>query len=265
MNKRNLHIDLIEKYLDGNLDIKEVELFQKTLENDEEFVRELNDMELLIDGIKKTASLTTIEEKLERFETSMKLMENEDDEKANSKTIFFDFNHIKKYSWAIAASISLVMVTSIALFNINTTPSHQKLYAEYYTPFENYGNKRGIEKTEQNHWKMALLYYDRGEYEKALKNFNNVNSNKGAINYPSFPLYKGNTLMMLDKHDEAKRIFLQMLEDDDGMIIQAKWFLSMCYLYEDNTEKLIPLLKEISEIQASSKSKKAQEILNGIN
>ncbi|MCK5703308.1 MAG: hypothetical protein KAI29_19245, partial [Cyclobacteriaceae bacterium] len=123
MNKRNLHIDLIEKYLDGNLDIKEVELFQKTLENDEEFVRELNDMELLIDGIKKTASLTTIEEKLERFETSMKLMENEDDEKANSKTIFFDFNHIKKYSWAIAASISLVMVTSIALFNINTTPS----------------------------------------------------------------------------------------------------------------------------------------------
>ncbi|MCK5206715.1 MAG: hypothetical protein KAQ79_01800, partial [Cyclobacteriaceae bacterium] len=92
MNKRNLHIDLIEKYLDGNLDIKEVELFQKTLENDEEFVRELNDMELLIDGIKKTASLTTLEEKLERFETSMKLMENEDDEKANSKTIFFDFN-----------------------------------------------------------------------------------------------------------------------------------------------------------------------------
>ncbi|MCK5104935.1 MAG: hypothetical protein KAR17_19065, partial [Cyclobacteriaceae bacterium] len=264
MNKRNLHIDLIEKYLDNNLDMKEVELFQKTLENDEEFVRELNDMELLIDGIKKTASLTTIEEKLERFETSMKLMENEDDEKANSKPIFFDFNHIKKYSWAIAASISLVMVTSITLFNINTTPSNQKLYADYFEPFENHGTKRGTSEKGKNHWKMALFYYDIAEYEKALENFNNVNSNKGAINYPSFPLYKGNTLMMLDKHDEAKRIFLQMLEDDDGMIIQAKWFLSMCYLYENNTEKLLPLLTEISEIHASSYSKKAQEILNQI-
>lgn len=263
MNKRNLHIDLIEKYLNKNLDMKEVKLFHETLENDEEFVRELNDMELLIAGIKKAANQTSFEEKLERFETSMKPMENEDEEK--NKTIFFDFDHIKKYSWVIAASITLIMVTSIALFNINTTPSHQKLYAAYYAPFENYGNKRSLEKTKQNHWKDALFYYDNAQYEKALENFNNININKSAINYPSFPLYKGNTLVMLDKHDEAKSIFLQMLEDDDGMIIQAKWFLSMCYLYENNTEKLIPLLKEISEIHASSKSKKAQEILDQLN
>lgn len=263
MNKRKLHIDLIEKYLDNNLDVKEANFFIEKLEDDEEFVRALNDMELLIAGIKKAANQTTFDEKLERFETSMKPMENEDEGKTSSKTIFFDFNHIKKYSWAIAASITL-MVTSITLFNINTTPSHQKLYTAYYTPFENYGNKRSPEKAEQNHWKNALYYYDNENYKKALENFNNINTNKGAINYPSFPLYKGNTLMMLDRHDEAKRIFLGMLEDDDGMIIQAKWFLSMCYLYENNTEKLIPLLKEISEIHASSKSKKAQEILDGI-
>ena len=68
--------------------------------------------------------------------------------------------------------------------------------------------------------------------------------------------------MMLDRHDKAKRIFLRMLKDDDGMIIQAKWHLCMCYLYENNAEKLIPLLKEISEIHGSSKSIKAKEILN---
>ena len=74
MNKRNLHIDLIEKYLGNTMDIAEVALFNETLENNEEFVRELNDMELLVAGIKKEAATTTIEEKLDRFNKSIKIM-----------------------------------------------------------------------------------------------------------------------------------------------------------------------------------------------
>ncbi len=266
MNAKNSHIDLIEKYLDKNLDVEECLIFNKKLESDEEFVRELNDMELLIKGIKKSAAHTTVEEKLDRFETSMKLMKDEE-EKDNSKIIFFDFNQIKKYSWAIAASLTLIMVTSISLFNISQPPSSQKLYASYYTPFENFGNKRGPEIAEKNYWKKALAYYDVGDYDNALINFNKIiiADFKGTIKDPSFRLYKGNTLMMLNRYDDAKRIFQSMLDDDDGMIIQAKWYLSMCYLHENNTEKLIPLLNGISEIQSSSYSAKAQEILKEIN
>jgi len=265
MTERNLHIDLIEKYLDYTLNIKEANFFLENLEQDEEFVRELKEMELLIAGIKKAANKTTIEEKLGRFETSMKPMENEGEEKTSSKNIFSNFAPINKYSRPIAASIALMIVTSIAFFNINTAPSNQKLYAAYYAPFENYGNIRSPEKADQNQWKNALYYYDNEDYKNALENFNNISTNKGAINNPSFPLYKGNTLMMLDRYDEAKRIFLRMLEDDDGLIIQAKWYLSMCYLYENNTEKLVPLLEEIAIVQASSYSQKAREIQKQIN
>lgn len=268
MNERNLHIELIEKYLDNDLDMNEVKLFHETLENNEAFVRELNDMELLIDGIRKTASQTTIEEKLERFETSMKLME--DEEKTETRTSLLNFDSIKKYSWAIAASITLLLVSSIALININQTPSNKKLYAEYYTPFENHGNRRSPDKTDQNYWKDALYYYDNAQYEKALENFNNIiiSDFKAVTNDPRFALYniyKGNTLMMLNRHEDAIPIFKGMILDEDAMIIQAKWYLSMCYLYKNDTQNLVPLLKEISEVHASSKSNKAKKILSRIN
>jgi tetratricopeptide (TPR) repeat protein len=245
-----------------------VQLFEATLENDETFVRDLNDMELLISGIKKSASLTTMDEKLERFEKSIKIMADEkEDIKTLPRTIYFAFEHIKKYSWAIAASITLIMVSSIALFNINQTPSHQKLYAEYFSPFENYGNTRSIESTTENAWKLALLYYDNDNYDSALANFERIQISdfKGTIKHPSFPLYKGNTLMKLGRHREAITIFENMVKDDDGMIIQAKWYLSMCYLHENNTEKFIPLIEEIAELKASSYRSDAQEILEQIN
>ena len=268
MNKDIEHIELIEKFLDNTLDMGEVRLFDELLETDEEFIRDLNDMEVLISGIRQTASKTTIEDKLERFNTSIKLMEDEEeDEKNNAKSFFFDFDHIKKYSWAIAASLTLLLVTSVALFNINQTPTNQKLYAEYYTPFENYGNKRSSEKSEMNYWNIALQYYDFGKYDSALANFEKIQINdfKGSINDPSFPLYKGNTLMKLGRYDDAIQIFLGMIDDNNGMVIQAKWYLSMCYLYENNTEKLVPLLKEIAEVKASRYAKDAQEILDQIN
>lgn len=264
MNRNNVHIDLVERYLDSRLTADEEVLFNEMLENDERFIRELNDMELLIRGIKKSAATTTIEEKLERFQRSMKI--TVDDDKPNKRLLYANFTNIKKYSLAIAASLTLLLVTSIALFNINQTPSHQKLYAEYYVPLENYGIKRSMKTDAENSWKLALMYYDNRQYELALENFNKVivSDYKGTINHPSFPLYKGNTLMNLDRHDEAIRIFEGMVKDDDGMILQAKWYLSMCYLHENNSEKYVPLLEEIALVKSSYYSDKAQKILDQI-
>ncbi len=262
MNKRNLHIDLIEKYLDNSLGTDEVVLFNETLENEEEFVRDLNDMEVLIAGIKKAAAQTTIEEKIDRFERTVKITEN--DEK--NRILFPDFEHIKRYSWAIAASLTLLLVTSIALFNIDNTPTHQILYAEFYRPFENHSNKRSVNIEDRNYWKHALIYYDAGQYDSALANFERIQISdfKGTINSPSFHLYKGNTLMELNEHKKAMAIFQKMIDNQDGMVIQAKWYLSMCYLHENNQEEFISLIEEIAKIKASSYGRDAQKVLDQI-
>ena len=262
MNKRNLHIDLIEKYLDNTLDIEEVELFNKTLEDDEEFVRDLNDIEVLISGIKKAAATTTIEEKLGRFHRTK--TQTEDTKEKKPKMRYLSFNRINRFHAAIAASISILLVASVTFFNINQTPSHQKLYTKYYSPYENdLGNTRGPAKEELNNWNLALAYYDAGIYDSALVNFDRfqVRNFKETIKRPGFSLYKGNTLMKLGRHDEAIVLFQGMLDNNDGMIMHARWYLSMCYLYENNTEKLVPLLEEIAKVKASSYSDKAQALL----
>ena len=264
MNERNLHIDLIERYLTDNLEGEELALFDETLEKDEEFVRELNDMELLIAGIRNSAKSTSLEQKLERFNSNIKIMENNDEQKV--KTTILDFEHIKKYSWAIAASITLTLVVSISLLNIERTPSHQKLYAEYYKPFENFGKKRSAEDVTKDHWKEALHFYDDGKYQEALDCFDQiiVTDYKNLVNNPRYSLYKlykGNTLMKLNRHRDAAVLFEGIIQDDAGMIMQAKWYLGMCYLYEGDSENLVDILEDIARVETSSYSLKAKEIL----
>ena len=253
-------MDLIEKYLDNSLEAEEVALFNKTLDTNEEFVRDLNDMEFLIAGIKKAAAKTTIEEKIDRFEHTLKI--TEDGEK--NRTLFPDFEHIKKYSWAVAASLTLIFITTLALFNVNNTPDHQKIYAAYYMPFENQGNTRSIDIEDKNYWKLALAYYDAERYDSALANLDHIKINdfKGTINSPSYHLYRGNTLMQLNRHPEAIVIFQKMIDNEDGLVIQAKWYLSMCYLHENNPEKCVELLEEIVQVKLSSYSQKAQLVLD---
>jgi len=266
MKERNLHIDLIEKYLDDTLNDEEATLFNETLENNEEFVRELNDMELLIEGIKLSASKTTLEEKIERFEAKMLENENEEHKKTESLTCI-DFIQIKKYSWAVAASLTILMVSTFSIINIRQSNVNQRLYATYFTPLENDGIKRSAESTTKDYWKDALHYYDREMYQEALDCFDQIiiTDFKQLINHPRYTLYKlykGNTLMMLNRHTEAMSLFEGIIDDGDGMIMQARWYLSMCYLHEKKLEHLMPLLEEMSKVESSFYGQDAKKILH---
>ena len=266
MNRKYLHIDLIEKYLDNKLDQDEKLLFDAELEENEDFVRELNDMEFLIEGIRRSAETASVEQKLERYDHSPKISE----EGEKSRSVFPDFEHVKRYSWAIAASFTLVFVTTFTLFTLDKTPSHHKLYAEYYTPFENFGSTRSATNTEQDLWKEALSYYDEGNYIEALAKFNEMTQRdyKGLTEqsfYPHFKIYRGNTLMKLNKHGEAITVFTNLIDNDAGMVIHARWYRAMCYLYTNDLDNLKKELKSISEIQKSSYASKAQLLLEELD
>ena len=267
MDRENLHIDLIEKYLDKRLNQEEKRLFDLELEENEDFVRDLNDMEFLIEGIRRLAETTTLDQKIARFERSPKL--SEDGEK--SRRIFPDFEHVKRYSWAIAASFTLVFVTTFSLFNLDQTPSHQKLYAAYYTPFENFGGTRSaVADAEQDLWKEALRDYDDEKYADALTKFNDMTRRdyKGLTEqsfYPHYKIYRGNTLMKLNKHSEAIAVFTNLIENDAGMVIQARWYRAMCYLYTNNQVKLKAELSTISKIEKSSYAAKANKLLEELD
>ena len=146
------------------------------------------------------------------------------------RRIHFILNPFKKNASAKIISIFLILAAFTVLFIVSQPKLHQKLYTAYFIPFRSYTTNNGAEIAEQNLWGKALFHYEKGEYDKALEVFNNIaiHNYRGTINHPGFQLYQGNSLMMLHRHAEARSTFKGMLEADTGMIIQAKWYLSLC-------------------------------------
>ncbi len=68
MKDQENHIDLIDKYLKNELSEEELLQFEGKVIEDESFGQLLNEMNTLVEGIKLSASKTTLDEKLNRLD-----------------------------------------------------------------------------------------------------------------------------------------------------------------------------------------------------
>ncbi len=265
MIEEKKHIDLIEGYLQNKLSDSELKEFEELLIKDEDFGQLFIDMKTLVDGIRYSGSKTTLEEKLARLqggETSIPKEGNEDQPGKKGVIIFF-FNNIYKYKWAVAASFTFFVVAAIVLLNINTRPTNEALFDEYFTTFENgagYAIVRGDSVTE-NIQNMAFYYYDLEEYTLASEYFGQVSSEE--FNNVIILFYSGNALLAINQVNGAIDCFKQVIAIGNGLEIQAKWYLALCYLKLDDHEKMYSLLKEIVD-SSTRYSEPAKDLLKKI-
>ena len=71
MKDFNEHIDLIERYLYDDMTQEELEELNVKLKNDTEFNKLFHDMDNLLEGIRRSAKQTTVEEKLAKLEETL--------------------------------------------------------------------------------------------------------------------------------------------------------------------------------------------------
>jgi len=81
------HIDLIERYLYDDLTQEELEEFNDLLRQDTEFNKLFYEMDHLLDGIRRSAKKTTVEEKLARLEEALPFKSNQVVEQESTNTI----------------------------------------------------------------------------------------------------------------------------------------------------------------------------------
>ena len=89
------HIDLIERYLYDDLTQEELDDFNELLRKDPEFNKLFYEMDQLLDGVRRSAKKTTVEEKLARLEEALPYNRSTDlsERPANViKRIFQSFN-----------------------------------------------------------------------------------------------------------------------------------------------------------------------------
>jgi hypothetical protein len=267
------HIDLIERYLYDDLTQEELEEFNGLLQKDSEFNKLFYEMDNLLEGIRRSAKQTTVEEKLARLEEALPLNSNLEIEGKSTNVFRKIINSINFYTdqfitklfnldheevtvvpvnsrgqastFTILGRIKLIAASSIIMIFLVTTilytqlsaVSHIELYSNNFeTNNSNFGKAIGlIEKIPDSDKLLGMKYC-------------------GALSY-----------MKIENFDRAKDLWNQ-LEQENDIVWQerSKWFLALCYLYENDTESVVKYLKNVSEIGGENQER-AIQLLKKVN
>lgn len=237
------HIDLIERYLDDELSEEELVMFSEKLDQDPNFNKLYFEMDQLLEGIRRSAKESTVDEKLAKLEMALpvrkKIIKND-----SETPIINLWSIVMRNRIAVAAMLSLLIVSALVLTNINNGSSPETLFVEYYQPFENQaGAKRSISDKEKLDY--AMMEYDKGNYDEAIEIFEEIEIKDE--NRIQIWMYGGITYLELDKVEKAIENFQNIIQTDSEYELEAKWYLSMCYLKTGEKAQAKPLLEEIKE------------------
>src|SRR5258707_13738088 len=125
-------IRLIEKFLDGRMTTEERKDFENKLSNDQALNTMMTDLNLLVEGIKMTASQTSEEEKIDRLKFFAEINEIE---KHTRKESAPEAKVIPLYRkpWLLTAAASVLLLVALTYyFTREQTPLNEKLYTAYF-------------------------------------------------------------------------------------------------------------------------------------
>ncbi len=233
------NIDLIERYLDEDLDPAELEKFNQKLEQDQEFRRLFNEMDRLVEGIRISASKTSLEEKLANLEKSLPFRKTR--QGVEETPVIRLWDRARQYKGAMAAAIAMLFVATFVLITQDFKTDPGELYAKSFVPFPNVGpgDTRSAEKDNQQ---RAYTYYDMGRYEDALKIFTQMDMDTAD------KLYAANAYMAIGDIAKAIPLLEQVSERGTGLSIHAKWYLALCNLKEENLASARSLLTDLKNL-----------------
>jgi hypothetical protein len=239
----------VERYNAGEMSESEKQWFLKELEGNEKLRNEVN-LRKRTDEILKNQNVMSLRKKLSEIEN-------------RRKDVKKPVNDSKKIVFIRYAAIfaGLILIGSIAMFSGKNLNS-EKIMKHYYKVYEPPTSQRSAQSGSNADFTLALEFYNTHDYEKAAVLFNKVLGNKP--NDMQTVLLKGVSNFEEKKYPEAKQSFVKVIDDKDNLYIdQAQWYLALCYLNTDETEKAKQLFKIIGKGDGIYKSD-AKKIIRGL-
>ena len=249
MEKHEKELELIERYIGNDLSEEEIEAFNKKLDKDERFRAQLEEMRLLIAGVQYSGR-NKILQGLKDYDATLSEVEV-----PRGKVIKLS----PRWSIGIAASVLLVIASTLVFYRISTKDNSEQLYLAYFAIYPNI-----IDPMQRNDISVGLMestgfqQYDLGNYEEAIKQFN-VSLNQGDDEYALF--YLAISYMQVGQHNQAIESLEQYLQHYSTLNSQAQWYLSLSYVKSNELEKAKIQLSKLAA-GSSSYSEKAKKLLN---
>ncbi len=264
MKDHNHDIELIEKFLGDKMTMEETKLFEEKKINDPAFAGILKDMDLLIAGVRHSAARTSKEEKADRLKFYTEILEMEERSWREEPMVVYRMRVIPMYQKAglIAAAAGLLLLLVFGIFSLqNKTPLNDKLYAAYFEPFDSPGSGLTRGTNEVTLKTQAYEAYDNGQYAEAIAKFGEILKNSDD---PVIHLCLGNAQLKEGLLPQAEITFNHILARHDGdLLTQAKWYLALTYLKQNNVEGCKANLWQIRD--SSTYGEKARKLLKELD
>ena len=223
---------LIQDYLEGKLEDKDLKDFENRLQQDPALaaeVQEFQDLELGLHGI----GADQFKEEVKQWEAAYRQTQQP------AHKVF----SLRRY-YAVAATIALFIVAGI-YFLMPGTPGMDQLYAQNYVPYEDMIlDRSNASEGAQSFLVAGMEAYNQQQYAQAAENLQaylrEAPSQYGAA------LYLGIAQMELNQFDEAESNFDLALQDP-RFAQQAQWYRALLYLKSQQPEKAKAALQAIAQ------------------
>jgi TolA-binding protein len=239
----------IERYNAGEMSDTEKQWFQKELDGNEKLRNEVN-LSKRTDEILKNQKIMSLRNKLSEIENQRNAVKNRVKDSKKSAYI--------KYAAVIAG---LILIGSLTLFS-GKHLSSKEIVNQYYKAYEPATSQRSAQSGTDADFTLAMEFYNIHDYDNAAILFTKVLENKP--NDMQTLLLKGVANFEEKKYPEAKQSFGRVIDDKDNLYIDhAKWYLALCYLNTNETEKAKQLFEFIGK-ESGIYQNDAKKIVRGL-
>lgn len=235
-------IKIIEQFFEGNLQGDNLQWFHDQLRNQRDFI-DLFILHFELNNAINEHDIIKLRKKLEKIYQAHK--------ETHKKRII---PPTRRFLYLAASFIFMIIGVGGIFYMLTSQYTPGDLYNKFYSPYQSvvsYGTP--LEDVNKSLDK-AFHFYDNGQYEKALDNFEMILQKQSGNDYVGF--YAAMSYLELDKEEEAQQLLNDIIKEKDGLFTElSKWYLALSYLKTENTKKAKTIFNELIYSNSNYKDK----------
>jgi len=227
-------LEMIIKYLDGEVIGEEKQLFEKELESNNSLKETLR----LVQEVDKTIADENLVSFVEQLKETQIAVNKENQLQPKKRIV-----HIWKM--LAAASFIIVLIASALLYSNYIKPSNDKIFANLYHRYEADILTRSAEPSDVSDLIKAIQQYDKGNYQEAITKFEAII--KSDANNTAARFFIGVSFIETKNFTKAiENLSYVVVQNDTAFVEHAEWYLALCYIKTKQTSQANTLLHKIA-------------------